>query len=80
MPPCGGFDGRGASTMTRTQTSSDHSLAARAAAMRNGWEDDDALSEGEAGPSWTKAYVGGVKVRHYPLPDLATMAPGLGGG
>lgn len=55
--------------MTRFKTSSYHRSPLRAAAGDDR-RDDDQRSRQESGPSWTKVYVGGVKVRRYLLDEV----------
>ena len=40
--------------------------------MGGGWEDDPSREE-ESGPSWVKAYVGGVKVRRYLIDGILAL-------
>lgn len=56
---------------------------ALAATRRDPWDEDDAADDEEYGPSWTKAYVGGMKVRQYAAAEveaavrLAAQQPGV---
>jgi hypothetical protein len=46
-------------------TSTLRQLRNLAAKKRDGWDEDAADEEDEAGSSWTKVYAGGVKTRRY---------------
>ena len=51
--------------MRSAKTTAHEALAARS---RDPWDEDDAQGDADYGPSWTKAYVGGMKVRQYAAP------------
>lgn len=37
------------------------------------WDEDETLEDDEPGPSWTKAYIGGLKVRQYAVTTVADL-------
>jgi hypothetical protein len=45
------------------------------ARSRDPWDEAEVREDDEPGPSWTKAYVGGVKVRQYTTLAAASAAP-----
>jgi hypothetical protein len=51
--------------MPHTTTASLKRLPGLPTGKRDVWEDDPMGDDEEVGPSWTKEYVSGVKVRHY---------------
>jgi len=57
------------------RTLPNHRPTLRQVGKCDGW-DDDPTREEENGPSWIKAYVGGVKVRRYVIDGVLALQPG----